>query len=83
MTEWDQLCSDHITELLKYVKETTAFFANSKNLLRQGTMYVFVSQKVCLRSLLEVQWKRLCLPMQEARVQSLLWEDFTCGMQIN
>ena len=27
---------------------------------------------------LVAQWKRICLPMQENRVQSLGWEDPTC-----
>ena len=25
-----------------------------------------------------VQWLRTCLPMQETRVQSLVWEDSAC-----
>ena len=27
---------------------------------------------------LVVQWLRICLPMQETKVQSLAWEDATC-----
>ena len=27
---------------------------------------------------LVVQWLRICLPMQETRVRSLVWEDPTC-----
>ena len=29
-------------------------------------------------SLMMVQWLRICLAMQGTRVQSLVWEDFTC-----
>ena len=33
----------------------------------------------CGTSLMAVmQWIRICLPMQGTRVQSLVWEDFTC-----
>ena len=30
------------------------------------------------RMSLVVQWLRICLPMQETQVQSLVWEDSTC-----
>ena len=31
-----------------------------------------------LRASVVDQWKRICLPMQETQVQSLVWEDCTC-----
>ena len=35
-------------------------------------------QKVYNRTSLEIQWLRICLPMQETQVQSLVQEDPTC-----
>ena len=35
-------------------------------------------QDPAFRTLLVVQWLRICLPIQETWVQSLVWEDSTC-----
>ena len=34
--------------------------------------------KTTMRAFLEVQWLRICLPMQGTRVRALVWEDPTC-----
>jgi len=47
MTEWDQLCGDHVTELLKYVKETTALFAQQqKSLETRHSVCVWIPESM-------------------------------------
>ena len=40
--------------------------------------YKHVKQKQADRASLVAQWLRIHLPMQETRVQALVWEDPTC-----
>ena len=55
---------------------------NSKEILHWGmgkkVLGILWPSNNLLRTSLEVQWIRICLPTQGTWVQSLVWEDSTC-----